>query len=88
MNTQNTIASPYHSKVRSTQNMGVPLFSCLGYGAFGEGKVFSENSKLTCNVSMKMVNKLCVSDRVYTFFKKTFLLFHIKCFIYSRVGIL
>ena len=40
------MASPYHSKVKHTQNMGVPLFSCMGYGAFGKGKVFSENSKL------------------------------------------
>ena len=43
--TQNTMASPY--QVRSTHNMGVPLFSCLGYGAFGKGKVFSENSNLS-----------------------------------------
>ena len=41
MNGQNTMASPYHSKVRSTQNRGVPLFSFWGYGAFGKGKVFS-----------------------------------------------
>ena len=24
--------SSYHSKVRSTQNMGVPLFPCFGHG--------------------------------------------------------
>ena len=47
MNTLNTMASPYPSKFRSTQNMGVPLFSCLGYGAFGKGKGFSENSNLS-----------------------------------------
>ena len=41
MNAQNTMASPYHSKVRSTQNREVPLFSFLGYEAFGKGKVFS-----------------------------------------------
>ena len=46
MNAQNTMASPYNSKVRSTQNRGVPLFSCSGYGAFGKGKVFRENSNL------------------------------------------
>ena len=46
MNEQNIMASPYHSKVRSTQNRGVPLFSCLGYGAFGKGKVFPYNSSL------------------------------------------
>ena len=37
MNTQNTMPSQYHkkSKVRSTQNMGVPpLFSCLGHWAY------------------------------------------------------
>ena len=40
---------------------------------------------------MKMVNKLCVSDGVYTLFRKKFLLFEINllnCFIYSRVGTL
>ena len=41
------MASPNHSQVRSTQNMGVSFFSCLGYGAFGKGKVFSENSNLS-----------------------------------------
>ena len=51
MNTQNTMASPYHSEVSSTQNMVVPLFSCLGYGAFGKGKVFSENSN--CQTLLK-----------------------------------
>ena len=47
MNAQNNMASLYVSKVRGTQNMGVPLFSCLGYEAFGKGKVFSENSNLS-----------------------------------------
>ena len=40
---------------------------------------------------MKMVNKLCVSDSAYTLFEKAFLLFDtalLKCFVYSRVGIL
>ena len=27
--------------------MGVPLFSCLGHGAFGKDKVFSENSNMS-----------------------------------------
>ena len=40
MNARNTMASPYHSKVRSTQIRGVQLFSCLGYGAFGNGNFF------------------------------------------------
>ena len=40
MKTQNTMVSLYHSKFRSTQNVGAPLFSCLGYGAFGKGKFF------------------------------------------------
>ena len=35
------MASPYQSKFRPTQNKGVPLFSCLGYRAFGKGKGFS-----------------------------------------------
>ena len=46
MNTQNTMVSSYHSEVRRTQNMGVPRFPCLGYGAFGKGKVFLKT--LTC----------------------------------------
>ena len=40
MNARNTMASPYYSKVRSTQIRGVQLFSCLGYGAFGNGNFF------------------------------------------------
>ena len=40
-NAQNNMASPHHSKVRPTQNKEVPLFSCLGYGAFNSGKNFS-----------------------------------------------
>ena len=96
MNAWNTMASPYHSKVRSTQIRGVQLFSCLGYEAFGKGKFFflktlTCQTWLTFNVSMKMVNKLCISDGVYTLFKKTFLLFDtalLKCFVYSRVDIL
>ena len=46
---------------------------------------------MTFNVSIKMVNELCISDGVYTLFKKKFLLFDralLKCFVYSRVGIL
>ena len=35
------MAFPYHLKVRPTQNRGVPLFSCLGYEAFGKEKDFS-----------------------------------------------
>ena len=46
MNAQNTMAFPYHSKVRPTQNKGVPHFSCLGCGAFGKEKFFPENSNL------------------------------------------
>ena len=40
MNKQNNMASHYHSKFSSTQNVGAPLFSCLDYGTFGKGKVF------------------------------------------------
>ena len=47
MKTQNAMASPYHSKFRSTQNMGAPLFFYLGHGAFCKGKVLSKN----CNLS-------------------------------------
>ena len=46
MNAQNTMAFPYHSKVRPTQNRGVPLFSCLGYGALVKKKIFLKT--LTC----------------------------------------
>ena len=95
MDTQNIMASPYHSKVRSTQNMGVPLFSCLGYGSFGKCKVFSENPNLSNLVdiqrSMKTLNKLCASDRVYTLFLKKRSYFHtalLKGFVHCRVGIL
>ena len=45
---------------------------------------------LTFNASMKMVNKLSVSDGVYTMLIKKFLLFDtalLKCFVYSRAGI-
>ena len=41
------MASPYHSKFKSCQNVEAPLFSCLGYGAFVKGKVFSENRNLS-----------------------------------------
>ena len=33
MKTWNTMAPSYHSKVTSTQNKGVPFFSCLGHGS-------------------------------------------------------
>ena len=52
MNTQNTMVSYYHSKVRSTQNMWVPLFNCWVkefsnmYPYFGKGKIFSDNSSM------------------------------------------
>ena len=46
MNARNTMTSPYHSKVRSPQIRGVQLFSRLGYGAFGKGIFFPENSNL------------------------------------------
>ena len=46
MNAHNAITTPYHSKVRSTQNRGVRHYSCLGYGAFGKENFFHENSNL------------------------------------------
>ena len=51
--TQNAMTSPYDSKVRHTQNTGVPLSPCLDYGAFGKGKVFSENSNLSNLVNIQ-----------------------------------
>ena len=53
MDIQNTMASPYHSKVRRTQNTRVPLLSCLGYGAFGKDKVLSQNSNLSSLVDIQ-----------------------------------
>ena len=47
------MTSLYHSKVRHTQNMEVPLFPCFDYGAFGKGKVFSENSNLSNLVNIQ-----------------------------------
>ena len=90
MNAQNTlgISIPFKSQVYS--KTVVPLFSRLGYGALDKEKFFPENCNLP-NVSMKMVSKLRVSDGVYTLFKKTFFVFDtalLKCFVFSRVGIL
>ena len=48
------MAYPYHSKDRSTQIMGVPLFSCSGHGGFGKDKVFSENSNLPHLVDIQL----------------------------------
>ena len=75
------MASPYHSKFRSTQNVEAPLFSCLGYGALGKGKVFSEN----CNLSNLVdIQRQPDNDKQITKFHTASL----KYFIYSRVGIL
>ena len=46
MNAHNTMTSPYHSKVRPTQNKGVPLLSCLDYGAKVKEYFFPENCNL------------------------------------------
>ena len=42
----------YHGKTipiksQAYSNMGVSLFSCLGYGGFGRGKFFFENLNLS-----------------------------------------
>ena len=85
------MASPYHSKVRRTHNIGVPLFSCLGYGTFGKGKVFlktlTSQTQWLFNVSMKTINNVFLT-RFILCLKKAFLFFQtalLKCFIYSRV---
>ena len=71
--------------------MGAPLFSCLDYGIFGKGKVFSKICNLSnlVDIQRKHENdkRITYSDGLYTLFKKVFLLFHtalLKCFIYSR----
>ena len=47
MNTQSTITSSYHSKIRSSQNMGVRNFSCV-YMEFGNiSACFSESYNLS-----------------------------------------
>ena len=80
MKTQHTKASHYHSKFRSTQNVEVPLFSCLGYGALGKGEVFSKNCNLSNLVDIQRQHE---NDKQITKFHTASL----KCFIYSRVGI-
>ena len=98
MKTQNTL---HHHAI---QNSGLlktwePHFSLvLVMELLVRVKFFLETvtcqTQLTFNVSsMKTINELpvCVSDVLYTLFKKVFLLFHtalLKYFIYSRVGIL
>ena len=54
MNSQNTMASSYNSKVGSTPSNGVPFFPCLCHGKWyyitsclRKGKLFADNSNLT-----------------------------------------
>lgn len=86
-NTRNTIASSYNSKVWSTQSIGVQFSPCLGHGKWyyiitclGNGKVFADNSKLINLFDAQLFHEnvkwiKCVSDMVYTLFKKRSLLF-------------
>ena len=41
------MASPIPLKSQACSKHEVPLFSCLGYGAFGKDKVLYENSDLS-----------------------------------------
>ena len=85
MNTWNTMASSYHSKVRSTQNMVVPISYCLGHGVWYNVSMFwqffSDNSNLTNLIEIQRWHQngkwiISVSNGVYTLFRKRFLPFH------------
>ena len=61
---------------------------------FGKGKVFPDSLTNLVNIQRQHENGkwiLCISEGVYTLFKKMFFLFYptlLKCFIYSRVGLI
>ena len=85
MNTWNTMASSYHSKVRSTQNMVVPISYCLGHGVWYNVSMFwqffSDHSNLTNLIEIQRWHQngkwiISVSNGVYTLFRKMFLPFH------------
>ena len=63
MRTRNTMAPSYHSKVTSTQNKGVPFFSCLAHGVsyfisiFGLSHSFSDNSSLPIVVDVQRLHE-------------------------------
>ena len=81
---------PFKSQAYSNMGVSVWVMEVLVEANFFL-KIWTCQTLVTFNVTMKTVNKLCISDRVYTLFKKTFLLFNtalLKCFIYSRVAIL
>ena len=40
MKTRNIMEPSYHSNATSTQNKGVPLFSCVAHVMWGQVKVF------------------------------------------------
>ena len=46
MNAQNTMASPYHSEVRPTQNRGVHFSLAWDMELLGKEKIFPENFNL------------------------------------------
>ena len=74
MNTRNTIVSLCHSKVRSSQNKGIPFFSCLNLVLYFMFKTFSGNSNLTNFFDVKRSHEkknelnICVSNEVYSLF--------------------
>ena len=57
------MASSYHAKVTSTQNKGVPLFSCLGHGVyyyiflFGKSQSFSDSSYLIMLIDVQRLHE-------------------------------
>ena len=73
MKTRNTMAPSYHSKVSSTQNRRIS-FSFIP----GLSQSFSDNSNQTNLVDNQRLHEnskliLCVSNRVYILFKRSFL---------------
>ena len=63
MKTQNIMTPSYHSKVTSTQNKGVPFFSCLAHGVqyyisvFGLSQSFSDISSLPILVDVQCLHE-------------------------------
>ena len=82
MNSQNTMASSYNSKVGSTPSNGVPFFPCLCHGKWyyitsclRKGKLFADNSNLTNLFEVQSLHEngrwiKYVSDGFYTLFNK------------------
>ena len=63
METRNTTAPLYHSKVTSSQNKGVPFFSCLAHGVeyyismFGLSQRYPDTFSLTVLVEVQRLHE-------------------------------